>query len=654
MESRFRPHWARNFVGALATLVFLKYAQVVNNLWGTEPFDPVLKLLAKSLLLLGSDILGAAVVGLLACLVALPALVLGMRRLSVALFLVVQVAHAALAILSVMCTIHQGGPLNKQVIDLTLFGRAGGGMGQDRGLWLSMADYVTWGNLTFVAATFVVAIAATAYGPRLIARLKGPAKRWVVRLLTVETAITMIVVPFLLAGTVGGARIYAYGLEKSPGVEFVRSYVSPVVGRFFASEAEKRGDPFRFDLSARYAETDPPDNPLENARPRRTNVVIVLLESIGEPYLDWPQDPMPYLKSLRQRPGAVALRAHYSTWSLTTKALFSLLCSEQPYPTYKPISYVNPTIPCLTLSEVLHDAGYFTAFISGQDLAYDRQMRFFRHRKLDVIWDERNMPGESPWKAGPWGLDDRQTVQTFFKLVDEKRDAPFFVLMGTVAGHHPFDACQEHLDNPLNDRVKSYLRALRFADDRVRDVVEGLEARGRLDDTMVVIVSDHGDGHGRHVGRNVYESVIRVPMAILAPQLGQHSGQIGFTTSHVDIAPTLLSLLGLPVPCTMKGRDLTRDTTPRIALLGGRPPKFQIGISDGPWKYILQEDSIEMLYHIADDPEERNNLIDAHPEIGRALSDRVEAWTRHSQYLIEDYTAVLDASGCQPFGAAEE
>jgi lipoteichoic acid synthase len=357
---------------------------------------------------------------------------------------------------------------------------------------------------------------------------------------------------------------------------------------------------------------------------------------------------MPFLTGLGRRPGAARFANHYSTWSLTSKAFFSFFCSELPYPTYRAESLVNPLIPCVSLPEVLHAAGYRTAFVTGQDLAYDRQRRFFSHRDFDVLWDRRTMPGvEDAW-IGAWCVDDRFVVDRVIDLARAQRDQPFFVYYGMSAGHHPFNCCKEHEDHPIADRVQRYYRALGFVDDRLRDLLGALAADGRLDDTLVVIFSDHGDGHGRYVGRNAWQPVIKVPSVVLGPQLGAGNRQVELNTSHIDLAPTILDLLGLPIPCTMKGRDLVADGTHRVALFGGRPPKWQLGLTDGDWKFIWEDQSLEMLFDLSHDPGELRNLAERHPDKVERYRHKLEQWSAFSANLIENYGEILARSGCDP------
>jgi len=297
---------------------------------------------------------------------------------------------------------------------------------------------------------------------------------------------------------------------------------------------------------------------------------------------------------------------------------------------------------------VLHDAGYRTAYVTSSDMAYDRKERFFRSRSFDRMWDMKNMPGrEASWKDA-WGLDERTAVRQLLDVAARDDGRPFFIFYEMTAGHHPFLACAEHERNPLPERFANYERVLGFIDDRVREIAEGLARLGVADDTLLIVMADHGDGHGRYEGRNVWEPVIHPPVVLVGPQLAGAAGRTDFVTSHLDLAPTILGLLGIPAPCTMQGRNLLVDDSPRIALFGGRPPKLQIGVADGRWKFIWEDRERAMLFDIRADPGEERDLADQHPELVELYERKIDEWSAFSTNLIENYAEILSRSGCDP------
>ena len=387
------------------------------------------------------------------------------------------------------------------------------------------------------------------------------------------------------------------------------------------------------------------------AQPRPANVIYISLESVAAPYIKEDPARMPYFASIGRSNRGVRLDSHYAVWPQTMKAFFSIFCSELPYPYYQPITMTYPSIPCVSLTEALKERGYFNGLITSADLTYDRKMRFFQHRKFDLTLDKNNMPGREDVWSDSWGLDERLSVKTILKTVEAHRDEPFFIFYEMLTAHHPYNSCKEHVDNPLPDEFQAYVRALKFIDDRIRDLVEGVEKLGMLENTLIVVVSDHGEGFGQHPGNKshgskIYQENIHVPAALIGGPLGDLKGTIDFPTSHIDLAPTILGLLGHEVPCTMKGRNLAVDSPARIVYFGGRPPGGQLGLVDGRWKYIIEENGLELLYNLTDDPREQNDLAADHPDLLERYGARVDSWVHHSENLIEHYTSMRRKGAC--------
>lgn len=641
MKRKLTRRWAAAFVPLGAALVLLKLGLFANHIWGSEGSGVSPLLLGKLPLVLGGDMLGAALGALLVTATAWP-LARHHRWADFAGALLV-FGLLFLAVVSTFTVVFAGGLINKSVLDSMQIILGSGGESTNAGFWASIESYFT---LPFLSALTVIPAAGAGsfiwLHRRSARQFAWLQHRWVRAALLAETAITILILPFFMSGEIGGIRVYTVGLEKSPFVELGWSYLRPVLRSLTRHDIDL-GDEFRLPLEAQHEGEGEP--PLSGARPGPSNVLLIMMESVGQAYLEVEENPMPYLRSFGQRPGTVRFMQHYSTWSLTTKALFSLLCSELPYPNYKPISLVNPAIPATSLPEVLKAAGYRTAYITSQDFAYDRQSRFLKHRRFDLFLDMHNLKGHEEAWHGKWGIDDAVTVQAV--LEESRKPGPFFILFGMVSGHHPFVASRAQEDAPEETRVARYFGALRYADSQLKALLDGLAEDGVLQDTLVVVVSDHGEGHGNHEGRNTYEEVVKVPAVIIGPQTADLQLRVERVTSHLDIAPTILGLLGLEIPCTMKGRNLVTTGEARVAFFGGRPPKFQLGLADGTWKYILEDGHVEMLYNRIDDPEAEDNLVGEHPELVQAFKQRIQFWEQHSENLIENYGACLQNSDCR-------
>jgi phosphoglycerol transferase MdoB-like AlkP superfamily enzyme len=632
----------------LAVNLLLKATLVLNNIFGTEGFESAPKLLAKVPLFLGWDVAAAALVAGVA---ALPALG-STRRWPVLTWGSLVLACAALfATISTLVTIILGAPIEKATLDLAFLDQPV----QEQGSSLdsSIAAYL---QLTTLAPMLLAALLGATclwWVPRLLTTLGRRLKTALAATAALLAAITILLLPWLINGELAGIRVHTLGLERSPVTVLAGSYLRPLAQRL--SQDRPPLDPWRLDQSAAASLAAPAAPPATlRAAPRRSNVIYVSLESISDQYVRTTPSPMPFLASLgHSHPGSAAFAHHYSTWPQTMKAYFTLFCSELPYPDYRTICSLNPTIPCKSISEAFHDAGFFTALITSADTAYDRKLRFFRHRAFDRVWDMRNMPGrEEGWWADSWGVDERLTIRNILETAQEHRDG-FFIFYEMSTAHHPYNSCREHEQTPLADERQSYLRALGFIDQRLQELVQGLEARDLLKDTLIVFQSDHGEGFGQHPGSKshgpkVYQENVHVPSAMLGPQFGDTKQVFGLPTSHIDTAPTILGLVGLSVPCTMKGRNLLTDATPRKVFFGGRDPGAQFGVADGDWKFILENGSASLLFDLAQDPAETNDLSRQHPDLVAQYTQAIHEWQRYSRNLIENYARILSESPCRP------
>ena len=167
---------------------------------------------------------------------------------------------------------------------------------------------------------------------------------------------------------------------------------------------------------------------------------------------------------------------------------------------------------------------------------------------------------------------------------------------------------------------------VKFVDGYVGQVLDAIAAQGLADDTVVVLMSDHGEAFGEHSfagqsmfhGTNLYDQQIRVPLAFRVP--GQAPRQVDGVAELLDLAPTVAALVGAAPSPTWMGRSLTAIITggtlpPRPAFSELRPypgweHEIKMAVSgDGAWKLhdILSQRRRE-LYRLADDPAEAKDL----------------------------------------------
>jgi arylsulfatase A-like enzyme len=189
-------------------------------------------------------------------------------------------------------------------------------------------------------------------------------------------------------------------------------------------------------------------------------------------------------------------------------------------------------------------------------------------------------------------------------------------------------------DEDLAHIVRHYDAALLYVDEVIGEVLDHLETQGLRENTIVVVTSDHGKelvergiiGHGV----TLYEEMVRVPLIIDRP--GGEPGVVNRPVMSIDIAPTLLGLLGLPIDPRMQGVDLFADSIPERTIWSEvvDPLAHKYCLREQGWKLIHDPEEREVLFpspgpwelfSLSDDPEEKANLFEAEPRAAERLSE---------------------------------
>jgi len=291
-----------------------------------------------------------------------------------------------------------------------------------------------------------------------------------------------------------------------------------------------------------------------------------------------------------------------------------------------------------TLATLLKAQGYRTgAFVSSFVL----DARFGLARGFDV-YDDR-LGGEA---GGAFVIPERrgaETVAAARRWLADAAEAPSFLFLHLYEPHSPYEPPE-----PFASRFRDdpYQGEVATADAALEPLLQPLLAGRARRPTIVLLTSDHGEGRGDHGeqthGIFAYESTLRVPLVLwagerLAPRVVEAPVRL------VDVLPTLLDIVGAPVPHGLAGRSL-------LPLAAGRslPPVdsyFEAlsasldrgwaplrGLVSGPLKYV--DLPLPELYDLADDPQEATNLA------GRRAEDRERLSGRLARFSAVDPGAV--------------
>lgn len=213
----------------------------------------------------------------------------------------------------------------------------------------------------------------------------------------------------------------------------------------------------------------------------------------------------------------------------------------------------------------------------------------------------------------------------------------------------------------LNHIHALYDGEIAFIDNEIRQVLATLEEAGLAEDTIVVITSDHGEDlyeHNLYFGHSasVYDSTLHIPFVLHVPGR-QYADQVDTITESIDIAPTLLELMGVKAPEAFEGTSLVPLMEGRELDLGPAFAEWQdkmVTIRTDTHKYILNPLEYhpfwligdpgeryfidkEELYDIRRDPVEAENLAAEEQEIRSQLRTLVEDWIQQHGWKLDEF-----------------
>lgn len=204
----------------------------------------------------------------------------------------------------------------------------------------------------------------------------------------------------------------------------------------------------------------------------------------------------------------------------------------------------------------------------------------------------------------------------------------------------------------------TYFGLVRQIDDHLGRLFDFLRERGRLEDTLIIFVSDHGEYMGDHwlfEKELFFESAIRVPLIIYDPRSGVPRGRVSDAfVESIDILPTCLEVLGIDVPAPVQGSSLlplVRGERPegwRDAVFGDWDFRFyhaseRLGlpsdrcrawmVRDAEFKYVHFNGLPDMLFDLRTDPNEFANIAQnpAYKEVIHTYRERLLDWRQRTE-----------------------
>ena len=404
-------------------------------------------------------------------------------------------------------------------------------------------------------------------------------------------------------------------------------------------------------------------------RPDPVNVVIVMVDTLRADHMSaygYERETTPFISRFASR-GFVFEHAR-SQASCTFPSVNSLLTARNPAIfTRQEVDHLGIPEEYPSIAEILKEHGYHTIAVSASPIVRTTPSDFNPiggfGRGFDAFVED------TLWRPG--GQVNRAIIRELDAI-----EEPFFLYAHYMEPHGPYRPPERYTkrfageyeghhfikrgnpvpigrmmygngphyditDRDIQHLVDLYDDEIRYFDGVFRRLIKNLEDRNLLENTVIIISSDHGEeflehGQIKHC-RGVWDTVTRVPLIFRFP--GVEGGQrINTAVQNLDIVPTILDYLEI------EPEGLNLEGTSLLPILEGDEPSREFAFADqrayrsaddGRFQLILNgDDGIVTLFDLISDPLEQHDLFRKdHPEVAR-LSDALNQWLTDTGQLM--------------------
>jgi arylsulfatase A-like enzyme len=303
-----------------------------------------------------------------------------------------------------------------------------------------------------------------------------------------------------------------------------------------------------------------------------------------------------------------------------------------------------------TLASVLRAAGFVTASFNGGGQLH----RIWGLNRGFEVYESR--PGSVTVEAGDDTMSEQ--VAAARSWLASVREKPFFLFVHTYETHHPYTPTPERLaamergyggrlpsqisirlikkinsgrkklrPGDLEHIMAAYDGEIASADAGFAQLLQLLREMGRYDSALVVLLSDHGEAFGERGkvgwhGDTLYDEQLRIPLVMKLPGGRLAGTTIDAQVSGIDVAPTMLSILGIPIPSIFSGSAVDLEGRaarhPPWSLAGLDGVERELAVRTRSWKWYTGR-----LYDLRRDPLERADVSLGHPEVMGELEGKL-------------------------------
>jgi phosphoglycerol transferase MdoB-like AlkP superfamily enzyme len=288
-------------------------------------------------------------------------------------------------------------------------------------------------------------------------------------------------------------------------------------------------------------------------REKPLNLVIVLEESLGAGFVHQ-LGGIPITPNLdRLADQGIWFDQLYATGTRSVRGIEAVVAGFPPTPALSVVKLSKAQQHFATLASVLQRSGYHSEFVYGGESHFDNMRGFFLGNGFNTVVDRQDFA--TPKFVGSWGVSD----EDLFEQADARiralhaGDQPFFMLVFSSSNHTPFEFPDGRIEL-FDEQKQTVHNAVKYADHALGSFIERARGSDHWAETLFLVVADHDT---RVYGDELVPvGKFHIPGVILGA--GVSPRRIDSLVSQIDLAPTLLSLMGLDSEHPFAGRDLTR------------------------------------------------------------------------------------------------
>lgn len=287
-------------------------------------------------------------------------------------------------------------------------------------------------------------------------------------------------------------------------------------------------------------------------RARPLNLVIVLEESLGAEFVGR-LGGLPLTPNLdRLANEGIWFDNLYSTGTRSVRGIEAVVAGFPPTSAVSTVKLAKSQRDFFTLASFLKKHGYESTFFYGGESHFDNMRSYFMGNGFDQVIEQKDMPPEA--FIGTWGASDGDLFEVAHRrFLKQSADKPFFALVFSSSNHSPFEYPEGGFE--LYEQPKGTVNnAVKYADHALGEFFKKAKRSAYWSNTLFLVVADH---NSRVYGPSVIPiERFHIPGLILGGAITAPD-RIKSVASQIDLAPTLISLMGVSGEHPLIGRDLS-------------------------------------------------------------------------------------------------